>query len=102
MLDGNFTVESRTLLQGQVFRGEELLGEGNALNDVAIHVRNDVRMIEFNTHIDGHFVNTQRADGMIISTPTGSTAYSLSAGGPIFHPGLAAVTYRPYLPTYTD
>jgi len=98
MLEGNFTVESRTLLQGQVFRGEELLGEGNALNDVAIHVRNDVRMIEFNTHIDGHFVNTQRADGMIISTPTGSTAYSLSAGGPILHPGLAAVTLVPICP----
>jgi NAD+ kinase len=98
MLDGNFTVESRTLLQGQVFRGEELLGEANALNDVAIHVRNDVRMIEFNTHIDGNFVNTQRADGLIISTPTGSTAYSLSAGGPILHPGLAAVTIVPICP----
>lgn len=98
MLEGNFTAESRTLLQGQVFRGEELLGEGNALNDIAIHVRNDVRMIEFNTHIDGHFVNTQRADGMIISTPTGSTAYSLSAGGPILHPSLAAVTLVPICP----
>ena len=98
MLEGNFTVESRTLLQGKVYRGEELIGEGNALNDVAIHVRNDVRMIEFNTHIDGHFVNTQRADGMLISTPTGSTAYALAAGGPILHPSLEAVTLVPICP----
>ncbi|RVU84502.1 NAD(+) kinase [Leucothrix sargassi] len=98
MLEGNFTVEPRTLLQGQVFRGDKLIGEGNALNDVAIHVRNDVRMIEFNTHIDGHFVNTQRADGLIISTPTGSTAYALAAGGPILHPSLEAVTLVPICP----
>ena len=98
MLEGQYTVEARTLLQGEVYRGDEKLGSGNALNDVAVHVRNDVRMIEFDTQIDGHFVNTQRADGMIISTPTGSTAYSLSAGGPILHPGLGAVTLVPICP----
>ena len=98
MLEGKFTVEPRTLLQADVFRGDELLGSEGALNDVVVHVRNDVRMIEFDTKIDGAFVNTQRADGMIISTPTGSTAYSLSAGGPILHPGLNAVTLVPICP----
>ena len=98
MLEGQYTVEARTLLQADVFRGDEKLGSGNALNDVAVHVRNDVRMIEFDTQINGHFVNTQRADGMIVSTPTGSTAYSLSAGGPILHPGLDAVTLVPICP----
>lgn len=98
MLEGHYTTEARTLLQADVYRGEETLGSGNALNDVAVHVRNDVRMIEFDTLIDGNFVNTQRADGMIVSTPTGSTAYALSAGGPILHPGLGAVTLVPICP----
>ncbi|PID45751.1 MAG: NAD(+) kinase [Proteobacteria bacterium] len=98
ILDGQYTTEARTLLQAEVFRDDELLGSGNALNDVTVHVRNDVRMIEFDTTIDGYFVNTQRADGMIISTPTGSTAYSLSAGGPILHPSLGAVTLVPICP----
>ena len=98
MLAGKYTVEPRTLLQADVFRGEEKLGSEGALNDVVVHVRNDVRMIEFDTKIDGEFVNTQRADGMIVSTPTGSTAYSLSAGGPILHPSLNAVTMVPICP----
>jgi len=98
MLEGHYTVESRTLLQADIFRDGKKIGAGDALNDVAVHVRNDVRMIEFDTHINDHFVNTQRADGMIISTPTGSTAYSLSAGGPILHPGLSAVILVPICP----
>lgn len=98
MLDGKFAIEPRTLLQADVFRGKEKLGSEGALNDVVVHVRNDVRMIEFDTKIDGDFVNTQRADGMVISTPTGSTAYSLSAGGPILHPSLNAVTMVPICP----
>jgi len=98
MIDGKHTVESRTLLQADVFRGDQKLGSQGALNDVVVHVRNDVRMIEFDTKIDGDFVNTQRADGMIVSTPTGSTAYSLSAGGPILHPSLNAVTMVPICP----
>ena len=98
MIEGKHTVEPRTLLQADVFRGRQKLGSEGALNDVVVHVRNDVRMIEFDTKIDGDFVNTQRADGMIVSTPTGSTAYSLSAGGPILHPSLNAVTMVPICP----
>jgi len=98
MLDGAYTLEERSLLHAEAFRGDESLGEGIALNDVVIHVRNDIRMIEFTTHVDDTFVNTQRADGIVVSTPTGSTAYSLSGGGPILHPGLDAVVLVPICP----
>lgn len=98
MLQGKYTLETRSLLHAEAFRGDKSLGEGIALNDVVLHVRNDIRMIEFTTHIDDHFVNTQRADGIVVATPTGSTAYSLSGGGPIIHPGLDAVVLVPICP----
>lgn len=98
MLHGKYTIEDRALLHAEAFRGERSLGEGIALNDVVVHVRNDIRMIEFTTHIDNHFVNTQRADGIVVATPTGSTAYSLSGGGPILHPGLDALVLVPICP----
>lgn len=90
VLAGEYIEEKRTLLGAAVYRGEELLGAYDALNDVVLHVRNEARMIEFTTYINGTFVNTQRADGIVIATPTGSTAYALSSGGPIIHPGLDA------------
>ncbi len=95
---GHYTKESRSLLHASAYRANTLLGEGCALNDVVLHVRNDIRMIEFTTHIDGKFVNSQRADGIVIATPTGSTAYSLSGGGPILHPELDAVVLVPICP----
>jgi len=98
MLNGAYILEERSLLHAEVFRGDKKLGEGIALNDVVIHVRNDIRMIEFTTHVDNTFVNTQRADGIVVATPTGSTAYSLSGGGPILHPGLDAVVLVPICP----
>ena len=98
MLDGAYTLEERSLLHAEVFRNDNSLGEGIALNDVVIHVRNDIRMIEFTTHVNDSFVNTQRADGIVVATPTGSTAYSLSGGGPILHPGLDAVVLVPICP----
>lgn len=98
MLDGEYTLETRSLLHAEVFRGDDKLGQGIALNDVVLHVRNDIRMIEFTTHINETFVNTQRADGIVVATPTGSTAYSLSGGGPILHPGLDAVVLVPICP----
>ena len=98
MLDGKYTLEERSLLHAEAFRGDQSLGEGIALNDVVVHVRNDIRMIEFTTHVDNTFVNTQRADGIVVATPTGSTAYSLSGGGPILHPGLDAVVLVPICP----
>ncbi|MEE9326605.1 MAG: NAD(+) kinase [Cocleimonas sp.] len=98
MLKGEYILETRSLLHAEAFREERSLGEGIALNDVVLHVRNDIRMIEFTTHINEHFVNTQRADGIVVATPTGSTAYSLSGGGPILHPGLDAVVLVPICP----
>ncbi len=98
MLDGKYTIEERSLLHAEAFREDKSLGEGIALNDVVVHVRNDIRMIEFTTHVDNTFVNTQRADGIVVATPTGSTAYSLSGGGPILHPGLDAVVLVPICP----
>jgi NAD+ kinase len=98
MLEGEYTLETRSLLHAEAFRGNKSLGDSIALNDVVLHVRNDIRMIEFTTHIDDAFVNTQRADGIVIATPTGSTAYSLSSGGPILHPSLNAVVLVPICP----
>lgn len=98
VLIGNYYREERILLQADVYRQKELLGTNTAFNDVVIHVRNEVRMIELTTYINNHFVNTQRADGMIIATPTGSTAYSLSSGGPLLHPSLNALVLVPICP----
>ncbi len=98
MLNGEYTLETRSLLHAEAFRGNKSLGESVAFNDVVLHVRNDIRMIEFTTHIDNSFVNTQRADGIVVATPTGSTAYSLSSGGPILHPSLDAVVLVPICP----
>lgn len=98
ILQGEYHEEQRGLLYAEAYRDTELLGSGKALNDVVIHARTQVRMIEFTTHIDGKFVNTQRADGLVVSTPTGSTAYALSGGGPILHPNLDAVVLVPICP----
>ena len=98
ILHGQYKEESRFVLHAEALRDDEVIGEGDAMNDVVLHVRNEIRMIEFTTWVDGHFVNTQRADGMIIATPTGSTAYALSSGGPIMHPALQALTLVPICP----
>lgn len=98
ILNGHYREEQRIVLHAETIRDDEIMGQGDALNDVVLHVRNEVRMIEFTTWIDGNFVNTQRADGLIIATPTGSTAYSLSSGGPIMHPALQALAIVPICP----
>ena len=79
-------------------RGEELLSETTALNDVIVHKRDIARMIELDTWIDGYFLNTNRSDGLIVTTPTGSTAYALSGGGPVLHPDLNAIALVPICP----
>ena len=82
----------------QVYRDNELIFEGDAFNDVVVHIRDVARMIEFETRINNEFVNHQRADGIVVSTPTGSTAYALSSGGPILHATLDAITLVPISP----
>lgn len=98
ILAGDFIEEERTLLHATVTRNSDLLSETSALNDVVVHKKDVARMIELDTWIDGFFLNTNRSDGLIISTPTGSTAYALSGGGPILHPKLDAITLVPICP----
>jgi NAD+ kinase len=98
VLSGDFSDEQRTLLHMTVSRNGRTLGESSALNDVVVHKKNIARMIELDTWIDSHFLNTNRSDGLIVSTPTGSTAYALSGGGPILHTRLDAITLVPICP----
>ncbi|WP_445363935.1 NAD(+) kinase [Microbulbifer sp. ANSA003] len=98
VLAGKYMAESRFLLDMSVSRNGSLVANGSALNDVVLHPGEFIRMIEFDLFIDGQFVYTQRSDGLIISTPTGSTAYALSGGGPIMHPKLDAIVLVPLNP----
>lgn len=98
VLAGHYEAEERFLLDAEVYRDGALVGAADALNDVVMHPGKAVRMIEFELFIDGHFVYSQRSDGLIIATPTGSTAYALSGGGPIMHPKLEAITLVPMFP----
>lgn len=88
ILAGEYQEEKRFLLNAEVFRGEERLCCAGALNDVVVHRWNTSHMVGFRTLIDGYFVSEQRSDGLIVATPTGSTAYALSGGGPLLHPAL--------------
>jgi len=98
MLQGLYVEEKRYLLQAQVIRESQVIHEERAVNEVAIHRWVTPSMIEIVTKIDNVFLNSQRSDGLIVSTPTGSTAYSLSAGGPILHPSLNALVLVPLNP----
>ncbi|MCK4586753.1 MAG: NAD(+) kinase [Gammaproteobacteria bacterium] len=95
---GTYEEDQRTLLRAQVIRNGEQINENTAFNDVVLHTRNVARMIEYETHINGQFVNVTRSDGLIVATPTGSTAYALSGGGPILHPELNALVLVPICP----
>ena len=98
LLSGEFTVEERIMLQVQISNGRKTLNETVALNDVSITKGNTGRMIEFDTHVNSEPLGRTRGDGVIIATPTGSTAYALSAGGPILHPLLPAIVFAPICP----
>ncbi len=98
VLSGNYHVESRFLLEVAIRREDGLESLGCALNDVVLHPGQAAQMIEFELFVDDKFVYSQQSDGLIVATPTGSTAYSLSAGGPIMHPDLNAVVLVPMYP----
>lgn len=98
ILDGQYVDESRFLLEAEVIRSGETVARADAFNDVVVHIRDVARMIEFETYINGQFVNFQRSDGLVISTPTGSTAYALSSGGPLLHATLDAMVLVPICP----
>lgn len=91
IINEHYIEENRFLLHAKIEREGRLIAQSDAFNDVVIHIRDVVRMIEFETFINGQFVNRQRADGLVVATPTGSTAYALSSGGPILHSNLDAI-----------
>ncbi len=95
ILRGEFCAEERLLLDVELHRGGQVLGAAIALNEVALHKWDSLKMIEFETRAGGRLLNRQRADGQIVATPTGSTAYALSAGGPILYPDLRALVVVP-------
>ena len=98
VLNGKYLTENRFLLETEVRRHSEVVGQADALNDIVLHPGKSTRMIEFELFIDGQFVCSQKADGLIVATPTGSTAYAMSAGGPIMHPKLDAMVIVPMYP----
>lgn len=95
VLQGNYEEEHRFLLETAIYDQQECYFKGHALNDVVLSRGNETHLIEFDVAINQQFVGHFRADGMIIATPTGSTAYALSAGGPIMHPQLNAIVLVP-------
>lgn len=98
ILNGHYVEDVRFLLWGEVYRNGQCIFADYAFNDIVIQKWNVARLIELETYINDAFVHTHRSDGMIISTPTGSTAYALSSGGPVVHPSLDALLLVPICP----
>lgn len=98
MLAGEYDQELRGMMQAQVWREGHCVFEASALNDVVVNRGSASGMIELRIEVNDHFVANQRADGLIIASPTGSTAYAMSAGGPIVHPSVAGWVMAPIAP----
>ena len=98
ILDGRYAMEERSLIEAEILRGNTVVLQTLALNDAVVNKGSEGRLIEFEVHIDGEYVYTLRSDGIIVATPTGSTAYALSAHGPILHPSLPAFALVPLNP----
>jgi NAD+ kinase len=98
IIQGEYRTEKRFLIQSEIYRNNQKIASHIALNDIVLFPGEMAQMIEFELHIDQKFVYRQRSDGLILSTPTGSTAYSLSAGGPILHPEVPAFVLTPMMP----
>ena len=98
ILKGQYKLEKRVMLAVELFRGQEHVSGNRVLNDVVINKAALARIIEIEAYLNQQFVNSFRADGLIISTPTGSTAYNLSAGGPVIYPSMNAIVITPICP----
>jgi NAD+ kinase len=98
IIQGKYTLEKRFLLNAEISLDNKTLGSDKALNEVALIPNMTPHMVEFEIYIDDQFVCSQNSDGLIIATPTGSTAYALSGGGPILHPQLDAIVLVPMFP----
>ena len=97
-LAGRFSISERAMLSVQLHRGGRVIDKRNVLNEAVVNKGALARMIELELRIDGDFVCRYRVDGLIVATPTGSTAYSLSAGGPIVHPSVQSIIITPICP----
>lgn len=95
---GKYTVEKRFFIEGEVQHSDGTTSSNIALNDIILHRRESLTMIKYEVHCNGSLIHKQRADGVIVTTPTGSTAYALSGGGPIMHPSLEALAIVPICP----
>jgi NAD+ kinase len=98
MLEGLYEVDQRPLMHAKVWRDGQCVFDALAMNDVVVNRGATSGMVELRVEVDGHFVANQRADGLIIASPTGSTAYALSAGGPLLHPSLSGWALVPIAP----
>ena len=95
LMKDDFNVESRMMLQGEVIRDGEILYTSKVLNDIVIHRGGDITISSFNVYVNGHLLGRFQADGIILSTPTGSTAYNLSSGGPVARPDSHMIILTP-------
>jgi len=98
ILSGQYKVQKRVMLAVELWRGQDLITRNRVLNDVVVNKSALARIIEIEAYLDSQFVNLFRADGLIVATPTGSTAYNLSAGGPVIYPSMNAVVITPICP----
>ncbi len=98
VLAGDYRVESRMRLKARIIRDGRVFAEETVLNDVVINKAALARLANIRTYIDDHYLTTYRCDGLIVSTPTGSTAYSLAAGGPVVHPAVEGIVITPICP----
>ena len=98
VIGGRYSVEKRFFIEGRYFQGDDLLATNIALNDIILHSHESASMIEYEISSGGDLIHVQRSDGVIVTTPTGSTAYALSGGGPIMHPSLETLAIVPICP----
>ena len=98
IIQGEYEADTRTLLDAVVIRQDKEVDQALALNDVVVNRSGISGMVELSVRVNGSFMYNQRSDGLIVSTPTGSTAYALSAGGPILHPRVAGILLAPIAP----
>ena len=98
LIDDDYSIDRRMLLSGDVYRGDKLIYSDTALNDIVINRMGSLKIINFDVYVNGEFLITYPADGIILSTPTGSTAYNLSAGGPIVRPQAECIVMTPVCP----
>lgn len=98
VLSGDFTVDERMMISGRLHRDGECIYENTALNDIVVNRYGSLRIIDFDIYVNGEYLSSYSADGVIVSTATGSTAYSLSAGGPIIQPNAEVIMVTPVCP----